>query len=107
MPLQQQIHAFAQAIHRVALQRLTDKPALSVRAVQTLARWQTQRGPSACDPCLYEWQDLLNGDLRVLKTRVCADGDHAAPLRSASPLGFVLSPAERHALRIQSMGQAA
>ena len=107
MPSQPQIHAFAQTFHRVALQRLTDKPALSERAVQTLARWQTQRGPSACDPYLHEWQDLLNGDLRVLKTRLCADDDHAASPRSASPLGFVLSPAERHALRIQSMGPAA
>ena len=106
MPSQQQIHAFARAFHWVAFQRPTDKPSLSERALQTLARWQTQRGPSACDPCLHEWQDLLSGDLRVLKTRVCADDDHAAPLCSALPLGVVLSPAQRHALRFQSTGLA-
>ena len=107
MPSHQQIHAFTQAFHRVALQRLNDKPALVERALQTLARWQTQRGSSASDPYMLEWQALLKGDLRILQTRVCADDDHAATLRNASPLGFVLTPAERHSLRSNSMGIAA
>ena len=107
MPSQQQIHAFTQAFHQVALQRLRVKPVLIERALQTIARWQTQRSPSVSDPYMKEWQDLLKGDLRLLQTRVCADDDHAATLRNASPLGFVLTPAERHALRSESMGIAA
>lgn len=107
MPSQQQLHAFTQAFHRVAVKRLHDKPALLERALQTLARWQTQRGPSASDPYMHEWQALLQGDLQLLQMRVCADDDHAATLRNTSPLGFVLSPAERHALRGESMRQAA
>jgi hypothetical protein len=106
MPSQQQIHAFTQAFHRAAIQRLNDKPALVERALQTITRWQAQRGPSASDPYMREWQVLLKGDLSKLQTRVCADDDHAAALRNASPLGFVLTPAERHALRAESMEQA-
>ena len=104
MPSQQKIHGFTQAFHRVAVRRLNDEPALIERALQTIERWQTQRGPSASDPYMKEWQDLLKGDLRLLQIRVCADDHHAATLRNVSPLGFVLTPAERHALRSKSMG---
>ena len=89
------------------MQRLNDEPALIERALQTIEHWQTQRGSSASDPCMKEWQDLLKGDLRLLQTRVCADDHHAATLRKVWPLGFVLTPAERHALRSKSMGIAA
>jgi hypothetical protein len=50
---------------------------------------------------------LLKGDLSQLEMSVCADDDHAATLRNTSPLGFVLTPVERHALRSESMGLAA
>jgi hypothetical protein len=107
MPSQQQIHAFTQAFHRVAVQRLSDKPALIAHALQTLARWQTQRGPVASDRYMQEWKALLEGDISQLQMRVCADDDHAATLRNTSPLGFVLSPAERHLLRGESMRHVA
>lgn len=95
MPTQQQIHTFGHASHQAAIQRLVAEPALE--------RWRMQRGPSASDPCMSEWGGLLNDDLQALKKRVCSDDDHAATLRNASPLGFVLTPAERHALRAQSI----
>ena len=102
MPTQQQINAFTQAFHRTAIQRLALEPALVERALQTVQRWQDQRGPSASDPHMREWQLLLRGDLDELQNRVCADNDEAATLRNASPLGFVLTPTERQALRAQS-----
>jgi hypothetical protein len=107
MPSQQQIHAFTQAFHLVAIRRLNEDPALVERALRTLDRWRTQRGPSTSDPYMHEWQALLKGDLCQLRLRVCAEDDHAATLRNTSPLGFVLTPAERHALRGESMGRAA
>ena len=107
MPSQQQLHAFTQAFHRAAIKRLHEKPALVERALQTIARWQTQRGSSASDPYMLEWQALLKGELSQLQARVCADDDHAATLRNTSPLGFLLTPAERHALRGESMEQTA
>lgn len=103
MPSQQQINAFTQAFHRAAIQRLVAEPALVKRALQTLQRWQDQRGPSASDPYMQDWKVLLGGDLAVLQARVCADDDAAATLRNASPLGFVLTPAERQALRALSV----
>ena len=107
MPSQQQIHAFTLAFHKVAIKRLGEKPALVERALQTLARWQTQRGPSASDAYMLEWQSMLNADLNQLQRRVCADDDYAATLRNTSPLGFVLTSAERHALRGEIMGKNA
>lgn len=101
MPSQQQINAFTRAFHRTAIQRLAAEPALVERALQTLQRWHDQRGPSASDPYMQEWKALLGGDLAALQDRVCADNEAAATLRNASPLGFVLTPAERQALRSQ------
>ena len=103
MPSQQQINAFTQAFHLTAIKRLAAEPALVERALQTVQRWYEQRGPSASDPYMCEWQGLLRGDLRELQNRVCADSDEAATLRNVSPLGFVLTPAERQALRRQTI----
>lgn len=103
MPSQTQLNAFTRDFHRAAIRRLAVKPELVERALHTLQRWQDQRGATASDPYLEEWRLLLGGDLDVLQDRVCADDDLAATLRNVSPLGFVLTPAERQALRAQSM----
>lgn len=102
MPTQHQIDTFTRAFHLTAIQRLAQQPELVERALETVKRWQLQRGPSASDPYMHEWQALLKGDLAVLQERICADSGAAATLRNASPLGFVLTPAERQALRVQS-----
>ena len=97
MPTQQQINALTEAFHRTAIQRPAAEPALVEQALQTLQRWQEQRGPSAPDPYLQQGKVLLKGNLAELQNRVCADNDAAATLRNASPLGFVLTPVERRA----------
>ena len=107
MPSQQQINAFTLAFHRVAIERLGQTPAMVERALQTIVRWQTQRGSSASDPYMAEWKALLSADLSQLQKRVCGGDDHAATLRNTSPLGFVLTPAERHTLRGEIMRASA
>lgn len=102
MPSPQQLNAFTKAFHHAAIDRLAREPELVRRALQTLERWHGQRGPSASDAYLHEWQVLLEGDLNVLQARVCGDDDTAETLRNVSPLGFVLTPAERQSLRVQS-----
>jgi ribosomal protein L16 Arg81 hydroxylase len=102
MPSQQQLNAFTQAFHREAIARLAEKPELVARALKTLDRWHVQRGPGASDPYFRQWRAMLEGDLQVMRQRVCADGEEAATLRNVSPLGFVLTPAERQLLRRQS-----
>lgn len=101
MPSQQQIDAFTQAFHRVALERLQARPELVQQALQTLDRWRDQGGASASEPYLDEWWVLLRGDLQSLQRRLCDDNDQAALLRNVSPLGFVLTPAQRKSLRVQ------
>ncbi len=102
MPTQNQINAFTKAFHLAAIQRLATEPELADLALETMQRWQRQRGPIASDPYLREWQVLLKGDLATLQERICADTEEAATLRNASPLGFVLTAAERQQLRTQS-----
>ena len=101
MPSQQQIDAFTLAFHRVAVARLQEQPGLVVQAVQTLDRWRDQRGSSASEAYFDEWRLMLGGDLQALQRRVCKGNDEAATLRNVSPLGFVLTPAERQSLRVQ------
>ena len=102
MPSPQQFNAFTKVFHRVAIGRLAREPTLVKRALLTLERWHTQRGSSASDAYLHEWKILLQGDLDVLQKLVCADDDAAETLRNVSPMGFVLTPAERQTLRVQS-----
>jgi hypothetical protein len=95
MPSQSEIDRFTLAFHQRAVARLRADPALLVRAKATLARWRKQRGHTASDSYFDEWHRLLENGPDAVERAACADSDTAAALRSVSPLGFVLSPAER------------
>jgi hypothetical protein len=95
MPSHQHIDAFTLAFHREAVGRLQTQPELVEQAMDTLAGGLEQRGPPASDSYLKEWQTLLSGYLDALQAQVFADTGLAATLRSVSPLGIVLTPAER------------
>jgi hypothetical protein len=99
MPTQQQIDRFTLAFHQQAVARLRADGNLLERARQTLERWRQQRGKTRSDAYLDRWTELLDGGVDVVEDEVCKDDEVAATLRNASPLGFVLSPAERDALR--------
>ena len=103
MNRQQQIDDFTYAFHRVAVERLANSPENVNKALATLQRWKSQRGVTASDIYLEEWRVLLTGELDALKSRVCAHNDAAATLRNVSPLGFLLSQAERQALHQQNV----
>ncbi len=103
MNRQQQIDDFTYAFHQVAVERLANSPENVVKALATLQRWKDQRGVSASDDYLDEWRVLLSGEISALKTRVCAYNDTAATLRNVSPLGFLLTNAERQALHQQNV----
>jgi hypothetical protein len=99
MPTPQQLDAFTLAFHRQAVARMHEQPKL----VQTLNRWAQQRGVTASDPYLQRWRELLAQGCDELEKQVCQDSAEAATLRNVSPLGFVLSASERHALRQSAM----
>jgi hypothetical protein len=98
MPTPYQLDTFTLMFHRQALIRIREEPALLARALDTLDRWKLQRGETASEPYL-----ILQQGVDAIQTRVCSDTAEAATLRNVSPLGFVLSSAQRLALREQAM----
>jgi hypothetical protein len=103
MPTPQQLDAFTLAFHRQAIARMQEQPQLIAQALQTIERWQAQRGATASDPYLQRWRELLAQGCDVVDAQVCQNSDEAATLRNVSPLGFVLSAVERNALRQRVM----
>lgn len=99
MPSQQQIDRFTLAFHQEALARLRSNQHLLSQALDTLARWHAQRGHTASEPYFAVWRKLLQQGPDAVQSVVCQNSDYAAAMRNVSPLGFVLSPSERAALR--------
>jgi len=96
MNAQDRINRFTLAAHRLAVERLHRDPALTAQAIAVLQRWRQQAGgPSHCDRYWNEWEQLLQQGPAAVETAVCASTAHAATLRSVSPLGRFLLPAER------------
>jgi hypothetical protein len=105
MPSQQAIDRFTLAFHRQAMLRLRREPRLLADAVAVLDRWEAGGMSAAGQGYRDEWRNLLAGDLRGLEGTVCIEADHAATLRSMSPLGFVLEESERLRIRQEAMAQ--
>ena len=96
---QARIDTFSLAAHRVAVARLRDEPALVAEALGVLQRWRDQASaPAHCEPYWSEWDALLRQGVAAVERAVCIEGDHAATLRSVSPLGRFVPAAERHRL---------
>src|ERR1700748_1681952 len=102
MPTQRQIEKFTLAFHRRAVERLRQRPELIRDAMAVLDRWESiasQSGRSYRD----EWREILKLGVPAVESAACVDTEHAATLRSTSPLGFVLDPDERLSLRRETM----
>ena len=98
MNRQQQIELFLRDAHRLAFARLRAHPERLHDASEVLARWRDQAGCSRSDPYLNEWAALLLRGVDAIESAAGADTDHAAALRSVSPLSFLISQRERHAM---------
>lgn len=107
MNRQQQLDAFSLALHRRALDALRHQPGLREHARQTLARWRLQSGESRSDVLWDEWEQLLCGDVGILESAALVESDHGQLMRSVSPLGGLVSQAERMALLRRAREQAA
>ena len=100
---QDRINTFSLAAHRVAIARLREDPERLAEARGVLQRWRSQAvGPAHCVPYWDEWDALLRSGVDAVEQAVCFDGDHAATLRSVSPLGRFVPAAERHRLLRQA-----
>ena len=98
MNRQQQIDAFLLEAHRLALSRLRVQPERIVEVANTLARWRRQAGPTRSDRYWDEWQSLLDAGVDAVEARACGMDEHAAVLRSVSPVGVLISAQERSEL---------
>ncbi|HEY9068217.1 MAG TPA: hypothetical protein VIO33_24750 [Burkholderiaceae bacterium] len=97
-PHHDRIERFSLAAHRLAVARLREQPERLHEARDVIRRWraQAQQRPASCDPYWDEWDRLLDEGVDAVEQVVCAAGDHAAVLRSVSPLGRFVSVAERN-----------
>jgi hypothetical protein len=106
MNRQQQLDRFSLALHRRAVAVLRLDPALRERASQTLARWRQQAGPTRSDVLWNEWERLLAAESGVLESAALDESEHGQLMRSVSPLGVLVSQAERIALLQQAREEA-
>ncbi len=107
MDRHQQIDVFSLAAHRLAMTRLREQPTRVDEALGVLNRWRVQAGgPSHCDPYWDEWEHLLRAGIDILEPAICGVTDHAATLRSVSPLGRFITVAERNGLLRQALAAA-
>lgn len=102
MNRQLQIDHFVTQAHQLAVQRLREHPERTGEAKAQLSRWRALSGPTRSDAYWDEWDGLLAGPVDVLALAVCADTDHAAVLRSVSPMSVLITQAERAQLIAQS-----
>ena len=98
MNRQQQIDAFLLAAHRLMLARLREAPERIAQVRAQLARWRQASGPTRSDVYWDEWDRLLQAGPDALEHALCDGGEHAALLRSVSPMSPLLTQRERAAL---------
>jgi hypothetical protein len=99
MNRQEQIHQFSLAAHRLVVSRLREHPEHLLEAAQVIQRWRQQSGGHAhCGPYWNEWEQLLSQGVDAVEHAACVATDHAAVLRSVSPLGRFISASERKQL---------
>lgn len=106
MNRQQQIDQFVAQAHQLAMQRLRERPERMGEVQAQLARWRRQSGPTRSDFYWNEWESLLQGAVGALGLAVCADTDHAAELRSVSPMSVLITQSERAQLLRQTRNSA-
>ena len=95
MNRQQQIEHFLLAAHRVAVARLRSEPGKAEEVRRQLSRWRKEAGLTRSKAYLDEWEALLGSGPDQLERVVCAADEHAAVLRSVSPMSILLTQKER------------
>jgi hypothetical protein len=98
MDRQRRIEIFLQAAHRLAVERLRADPGRFGEVRALLHRWREQSGRTRSDIYWDEWERLLGLPIDDFENAICADDEHATVLRSVSPIGVLISEAERREL---------
>lgn len=95
MNRQAQIDRFLLEAHRLAVARLRDRPERIEEASAVLRRWRDRAGATRSDAYWGEWEQLLGQGVDAVERATCGTSDHAAVLRSVSPLIPLVSQKER------------
>jgi hypothetical protein len=81
-------------MHRAAVTMLQDNPALKLRLLDTLARWQLRQGPWAQTLC-DAWVEIISQSDWV---RALEQSERGNQLRQASPLATILPNSVRYGI---------
>ena len=93
------IDVFSLAAHRLALQRLRERPERLGEALAVLANWrEVAGGRSHSDPYWDEWERVIRDGVDAVERTALDPSSHGATLRSVSPLGRFISVQEQLAL---------
>lgn len=95
MDRQRRIERFLHAAHRLAVSRLRAEPGRLADVRAQLQRWRAISGRTRSDRYWDEWERLLEMPIDEFERVVCADDEHSTVLRSVSPIGVLISEAER------------
>lgn len=95
MNRQQQIDLFLAMAHELAVRRLRAEPARLADVSALLSRWRERSGVTRSDAYWDEWQSLLDAGVDEIERVICSDDEHAAVLRSVSPISVLLTQHER------------
>lgn len=102
MNRQQQIEAFLLEAHRLAVARLKAEPERLRDVATQLARWRARAGSTASDVYWDEWERLIESGVSAIEEGACGDGEHAATLRSMSPMSVLITQSERSVMLRQA-----
>jgi hypothetical protein len=92
---QKKINDFLVRTHQVAVARLREHPERLGDVAALLARWRMLNGPTRADVYRDEWNRLIEEGVDAIERETCANTDHAAVLRSVSPLSVMITQKER------------
>ena len=95
MNRQQQIDDFLLKVHRLAVARLRADPTRLADAAALLQHWRALNGETRSDVYRDEWEQLIAHGVDAIEREACAETEHAATLRSVSPLSVLISQHER------------
>lgn len=82
--------------HKLVVTKLRSDPEKLKVLQDTLQRWRRQSGPGRTDPYFDEWDRLLAKGVDAVEAATCHDDEHAAVLRSVSPIVSLVTEVERN-----------
>lgn len=99
MDRQRNIERFLHAAHRLAVSRLRADPGRIAEVQALLHRWREQSGCTRSDRYCDECEKPLAMPIDEFERVICAEDEHAIALRSASPIGVLISEQRAELLR--------